>query len=187
MDNQKNIYHIGSFNSPSLTIGGTVITNSSEVSPNPNLKYNDTYITKHDSEGNLVFVKHFIGSKIEILTSIAYDNNNSFYVTGTYSGNITIGNVTYQTPETMNKCFLAKLDLNGNVIWSKPLNYSGNTTLKFKGNNLYMAGIHSGDTFTIDNLTTPSVGYTAVVNNMDKIFVAKLDLSGNAIWLKSST
>lgn len=187
MDNQKNIYHIGSFNSPSLTIGGTVITNSSEVSPNPNLKYIDTYITKHDSEGNLVFVKHFIGSKIEILTSIAYDNNNSFYVTGTYSGNITIGNVTYETPETMSKCFLAKLDLNGNVIWSKPLNYSGNTILKFKGNNLYMAGIHSGDTFTIDNLTTPSVGYTAVVNNMDKIFVAKLDLSGNAIWLKSST
>lgn len=187
MDNQKNIYQIGSFSSTSVTIGETVIANSSEAPANPNVKYMDAYISKHDSEGNVLFVKHFTGSKFENLTSIAYDNNNSFYVTGHYNGNITIGNSTYEVTDNMTKSFLAKLDLNGNVIWSKPLNFSGSTLLKFKDNNLYMAGIHSGDTYSIDNLTTPSVGYTAVVNNMDKIFVSKLDLSGNAIWLKSST
>lgn len=187
IDNQKNIYHIGSFNSPTLTIGETVISNSSEVPQNPNLKYSDAYISKYDSEGNLLFVKHFIGSKYEGLTSIAYDNNNNFYITGYYSGNITIGNTTYETSSDVNKCFLAKLDLNGNVVWSKPLNFNGNAILKFKDNNLYMAGTHSGDTFTIDNLTTPSVGYTAVVSAMDKIYVAKLDSSGNPVWLKSST
>ncbi|TPD73423.1 T9SS type A sorting domain-containing protein [Flavobacterium microcysteis] len=187
MDNQKNIYHIGSFSSPSITIGETVISNSSEIPQNPNMKYSDAYISKYDSQGNLLFVKHFIGSKYENLTSIAYDNNSNFYITGYYSGNITIGNTSYETPSDMAKCFLAKLDLNGNVIWSKPLNFNGSSILKFKDNNLYIAGIHSGDTFTIDNLTTPSVGYTAVVNGMDKTFVAKLDLSGNPIWLKSST
>ncbi|MCY1484138.1 Beta-propeller repeat protein [compost metagenome] len=187
MDNQKNIYHIGFFNSANLTIGETVIPNSSEVSTNPNIKYQDTYITKHDADGNLLFVKPFIGSKFEGFTSVAYDNNNSFYVTGFYNGSMTIGSQTYQSQNDEVKSFMAKLDLDGNVVWSKPLNYHGYAILKFKDNYLYLTGAHSGDTFTIDNITAPSAGYTAVVSYMDKTFTAKLDTSGNVVWLKSST
>lgn len=187
IDNQKNIYQIGIFNSENFTIGETVIPNSSEVPANPNIKYQDAYITKHDSQGNLVFVKHFLGSKFEGFSSVAYDNNNHFYVTGFYNGTMTVGNQTYQTENNETKSFLAKLDLNGNVIWSKALNYHGNAILKFKDNYLYLAGSHSGDTFTIDNVTTPSTGYTSVVSYMDKTFTAKLDTSGNIVWMKSST
>ncbi|PZO27392.1 MAG: hypothetical protein DCE86_13290 [Flavobacteriaceae bacterium] len=187
MDSQKNIYHIGVFNSETLTIGGTVITNSSEVSPITNAKYQDTYITKHDSDGNLLFVKHFPGSKIDGFTSIAYDNNNHFYVTGYFNGNITLGTNILQSQNDEMKSFLAKLDLNGNVVWSKVMDYHGAPILKFKDNNLYLTGTHTGNTYTIDNITTPSAGYTAVISFMDKVFVAKFDTSGNAIWLKSST
>ncbi|MEZ0007590.1 hypothetical protein ABH942_002972 [Flavobacterium sp. 28YEA47A] len=187
MDTQKNIYHIGVFNTETLTIEGTVITNSSEVSPITNAKYQDTYITKHDSNGNLLFVKHFPGSKIDGFTSIAYDNNNHFYVTGYFSGNIILGANTLQTQNDEMKSFLAKFDLNGNVIWSKVMDYHGAPILKFKDNNLYLTGTHTGNTYTLDNITTPSAGYTAVISFMDKAFVAKLDTSGNVIWLKSST
>ncbi|WP_447636415.1 T9SS type A sorting domain-containing protein [Flavobacterium microcysteis] len=187
MDNQKNIYQIGVFKSETLTIGGTVITNSSDVSPITNAKFPDTYITKHDSNGNLLYVKHFSGSKIEGLTSITYDNNNHFYVTGHYNGSITLGTNVLQSQNDETKSFLAKLDLDGNVVWSKAMNYHGAPILKFKDNNLYLTGTHTSNTYTIDNLTTPSVGYTAVIDFMDKTFIAKLDTSGNAIWLKSST
>lgn len=187
MDNQKNIYHLGTFTAASITIEQNVITNSSEATSNPNVRFPDSYITKHDPEGNILFVKHFNGSRYEVLTSVAYDNNNNFYVTGFFNGNITLGTTTYQAPNNESKCFIAKLDLSGNIVWSKPINYIGDPILKFKDNNLYLTGIHTGNTFTYDNITTPSVGYTAVIDNMDKTFVAKLDLSGNAIWLKSST
>lgn len=187
MDSQKNIYHIGIFNSETLTIEGTVITNSSEVSPISNAKYQDTYITKHDSNGNLIFVKHFPGSKVDGFASMAYDNSNHFYVTGYFNGNMMLGSNTLQSQNDEMKCFLAKIDLNGNVVWSKVMDYHGAPILKFKDNNLYLTGTHTNNTYTIDNLTTPSVGYTAVVGFMDKAFVAKFDTSGNAIWLKSST
>lgn len=187
IDSQKNTYHIANFSSPTANLGATVITNSSETPTNPNVSYSDTYIVKTDSEGNVQLLKHFNGSKFESLTSIAYDNNAHFYVTGYFNGSMTLGETTYQSQNNEGKSFLAKLDLNGNVVWSKLINYAGNNLLKFKDNYLYFAGVHSGDTYTLDNLTTPSVGYTAVVSYMDKTFVAKLDTAGNAIWLKSST
>ena len=187
IDNQKNSYHIGTFSGATLTIGETVINNSSDFLGNPTIGYQDTYITKHDPEGNVQVLKHFSGSKFEAITSIAYDNNAHFYITGHFNGDMTIGTNTYQTPNNETKSFIAKLDLNGNVIWSKQINYNGSALLKYKDNYLYLAGTYTGNTFTLDNITAPSVGYTAVVTYMDKTFVAKLDLNGNAIWLKSST
>lgn len=186
IDNNKNIYTVATFNSNNLNIESLQITNSSEATP-PNAQYTDAYLTKHDSNGNLVFVKHFTGSKFESFSSITFDGNNNFYVTGYYNGTITLGTNSYQAPDFETKSFIAKFDLNGNVIWSKPVNYHGNSILKYKNGFLYLAGIHSGDTYTYDNLVTPSSGYTAVVSSMDKTFIAKLDLLGNAIWLKSST
>ena len=49
IDNQKNSYHIGTFSGATLTIGETVINNSSDILGNPTIGYQDTYITKHDS------------------------------------------------------------------------------------------------------------------------------------------
>lgn len=187
IDSNKNIYTVASFNSSSLNIGSLQIANSSEAPANPNVQYTDAYITKHDSEGNLIYAKHFNGSRHESITSIAYDGSSNFYITGFFNGSITLGTTTYQAENLESKSFIAKLDLDGNIVWSKQINYHGNSILKYKNGFLYLAGIHSGNTFTYDNLITPSANYTAVVDYMDKTFVAKLDLSGNAIWLKSST
>lgn len=187
IDNDKNIYSVATFNTPQLTIGTLQIANSSEAPPNPNVNYTDAYITKYDSDGNLVFAKHFTGSKFESFSSITFDGNLNFYVTGFYNGTITLGSSTYEAPNLETKSFIAKLDLDGNVVWSKPINFIGYPILRYKNGFLYLAGAHSGNTFTYDNLITPSANYSAVVDFMDKTFVAKLDLSGNAIWLKSST
>ena len=187
IDNDKNIYTLATFNTPVLNIGTLQIANSSEASPSPNVNYTDAYITKHDADGNLVFAKHFSGSRHESFSSIAFDGSSNFYVTGYYNGSITLGANSYESQNLESKSFMAKLDLSGNVVWSKPINFVGYPILRYKNGFLYLAGAHSGNTFTYDNLITPSANYTAVVDFMDKTFVAKLDLSGNAIWLKSST
>lgn len=187
IDSNNNIYTIGTFNTSNFTIENTSIANSSQTPTNPNLQYTDTYITKHDSNGNLIFVKHFSGSTFESLTSITYDGTNNFYVTGYFEGNIVLGQNTHQTTNNESKSFIAKFDLNGNVVWSKMINYHGNSILEYKNGFLYLAGLHSGNTFTYDNFTTPAANYVSVIEGMDKTFIAKLNLSGDAIWLKSST
>lgn len=187
IDNDKNIYSVGNFDTSTFTIENLQFTNSSGVPPNANVNYTDAYISKHDANGNLIFAKHFTGSKHESFSSITFDGSGNFYATGYYGGDITLGTTTHVAPDLESKSFIAKFDLNGNVIWSKTVNYHGNSLIKYKNGNLYLTGVHSGNTYTYDNLITPSAGYTAVVDSMDKTFVAKLDLSGNAIWLKSST
>lgn len=187
IDLNKNIYNVGTFNTSNASIGNTNLTNTSEATTNPNVQYTDAYISKHNSDGNLIYVKHFTGSKHESFSSIAYDGANNFYVTGYYNGNIVLGTNTYESQNNETKSFIAKFDLDGNVIWTKQINFHGNSILKYKNGFLYLAGIHSGNTYTYDNLISPSANYTAVVDFMDKTFVAKLDLSGNALWLKSST
>lgn len=187
IDSNKNIYQIGNFNSSVFSIGTFQFLNSSEAPPNSNVQYTDAYIAKHDANGNLVYVKHFTGSKYESITSITFDGNNNFYITGYYNGTITLGQNTYSTTNPEGQSFMAKFDLSGNLIWSKEINYHGNSILEYKNGFLYLAGVHIGNTYTYDNLITPSANYLAVVENMDKTFIAKLDLSGNAIWIKSST
>jgi len=187
IDSNKNIYQIGNFNSSIFNIGTLQFLNSSEAPPNSNVQYTDTYVTKHDADGNLIYVKHFAGSKHESITSITFDGNNNFYITGYFNGTITLGQNTHSTTNTEGQSFMAKFDLNGNLIWSKEINYHGNSILEYKNGFLYLAGVHTGNTYTYDNLITPSANYVAVVENMDKTFIAKLDLSGNAIWIKSST
>lgn len=187
IDSNKNIYTLGTFNTSTATIGNVTLTNSSEPPTVPTIQYSDAFITKHDSDGNLVFAKHFTGSKFESFSSITFDGANNFYVTGYFNGNIVLGTNTYESQNNETKSFIGKFDLDGNLIWTKQINYHGNSILKTKNGFLYLAGTHSGNTYTYDNLVTPSANYTAVVDFMDKTFVAKLDLSGNAIWLKSST
>ena len=187
IDNDKNVYTTGNFNTPNFSIENLQFTNSSGTPPNPNVNYTDAYITKHDSNGNLIFAKHFLGSKHESFSSITFDGTGNFYATGYFGGDITLGATTHVAPNLETKSFIAKFDLNGNVIWSKSISYHGNSILKYKNGNLYLTGTHSGNTFSYDNLVTPSADYTAVVDYMDKTIIAKLDLFGNAIWLKSST
>lgn len=186
VDGNKNFYVVGSFDSDILSIGDVELPNSSGVHPNPGWKYFDSYLAKFDSDGNFIYAKTFSGSKNEGLTSVTYDGNGFMYVTGYYSGTISIGNNSYETVSG-DKSFIAKLDLEGNVIWSKSFNFFGIPILKFKNDYLYLVASHTGNNYTLDTLTAPSLDYTAVVNYMDKTFVAKLDTSGNALWIKSST
>ncbi|MDR6968844.1 hypothetical protein J2X31_002870 [Flavobacterium arsenatis] len=186
VDADKNFYVVGSFNSDILSIGDVELPNSSEDSPNPEWKYYDSYLAKFDADGNFLYAKTFSGSKNEALTSVTYDGNAFMYVTGYYSGTTTIGTDTYETTSG-DKAFIAKLDLEGNVIWSKSFNFFGGPILKFKNDYLYLAAAYGGNSYTLDNLTAPSIDYVAVVSFMDKTFVAKLDTSGNPLWIKSST
>ncbi|UUC46139.1 T9SS type A sorting domain-containing protein [Flavobacterium cerinum] len=188
IDQNNNHFVVGNFRGETTTIQGTTLQNTS-APPVNNAIVGDTYIAKFDSNGALLNVLHFSGSKYEQITSIAYDGNNHYFISGSFSGDIHIGNNTFEsTTANASKVFLAKVTLDGNVVWAKeyPL-YMGAVYLKYKNNNLYMAANYAYDQFPFDGLTLPVAGYNPTIPDMDKNMVAKLDpVNGNQIWTSSS-
>lgn len=187
-DQNNNYFVAGNFRGETTTIQGTTLQNTSEPSTNA-MSIGDTYIAKFDSNGALSNVLHFSGSKYEQITSIAYDGGNHYFITGSFTGDIQIGNTTYVNTETYgSKVFLAKLTLDGTVVWVKeyPL-YMGSGCLKYKNNHLYMAANYSYDQLPFEGLTLPMANYNPTIQNMDKNLVAKFDAtSGAMIWASSS-
>ena len=90
----------------------------------------NAFITKMSTEGEYFWTKIFKTREISIFTSsIAFDNSDNIYVTGTFRGNINFesGEVVSDnhTSKGMSELFLAKYEDNGNYLWSKTMGSPG--------------------------------------------------------------
>lgn len=115
--------------------------------------------------------------------AIATDNAGNSYITGWFEDTLIIGTVTLVAPVTDNlfasDVFLAKYDVNGNVIWAKRAggtnyDYGNGITLDTLGN-VYVTGLFSV-TATFGTHTVTSAG------DYD-VFIAKYDPSGTCLWV----
>jgi len=76
LDNSGNIYIAGFFKSASVTFGTTTLTNAGTQT-------GDMFITKYDTNGNVIWAKSAGSSADENISGIAADSQN-FYVTGNF-------------------------------------------------------------------------------------------------------
>lgn len=118
--------------------------------------------------------------------SIATDSNGNSYVTGSFnSSTITIGSftLTNSSAGNHNDLFIAKYDALGNVIWAKSAGGSNDDVAESiavdANGNTYITGYFISSSITFGTTTLNNAG-------IENIFVAKYDLSGNAIWAKSA-
>jgi hypothetical protein len=118
--------------------------------------------------------------------SICLDENNNSYVFGNFYSNCYFPNDTFYS-NGVNDFFLAKYDGNGQMLWAKHFggyNTSGHNeyaawdAINPYDNYLYISGSFYG-TLTIDTCSVTSYGGSDV-------FLTKLDLNGNCIWLKKA-
>jgi hypothetical protein len=108
------------------------------------------------------------------------DKNNNIIVGGTYSENFFL-NKKYFKAVGRNDCFITQIDNNGEVIWGK--SYGGmadeniyTIDVDYQGN-VYIAGRFFG---------SPSFGsYTLQSIGKSDVFIAKLNRSGDVIWVRS--
>lgn len=165
-------------NSDNIIIGGT----TKSLSAN-----NDIIIIKYDSSSSLIWRKTFNGTANldDGMSSMVLDTENNIYFCGS----------KYNT-QSLFDYFYAKLDLNGNIIWSENYNGAGNnldissTILLDSFNNVFVTGFSrsgmnpgSEDFLTIKLTQTGNIrwirSYDGIANGIDQAKSMAIDNSGN--------
>ncbi len=172
-DINKNVFVVGSFEGDSIEFDGIKLSNEGSE---------DMFIVKYDSMGSVLWAKSAGRFSSDISNSVTIDGNGNAYVTGHFSSYIVFGNDTLQNSGGYD-VFIVKYDPLGNVIWATSAkNSTGNddgNSIRFDVNNnvFYLTGYYNGSSIKFGNTPTLSGG---------TVFIAKYDVSGNAIWAVTS-
>ncbi len=175
IDNEGNVYITGSFYSSSLTFGLTTLTNSSADS-------SDIFITKYDSNGNVLWAKSAGGTGYDFGTNVTTDGGGNVYVTGVFDSDpITFGS-TILTNAGGYDVFITKYNSNGTVLWAKSTggtDYDEATSVSTDGEgNVYVTGVFKSDPITFGSMMLTNAGG-------DDIFITKYNTNGTVLWAKS--
>jgi len=149
--------------------------------------FDDIFVSKLDSSGNLIWAKKFGGSLSDYGLAATVDSSGNVYTTGYFEDTVDFdpssGTLNLMSAGRSD-VFVSKLDSSGNLIWAKKFGgTSGDVAYAIKVDstgNVYTTGAFEG---TVDfdpsdqtsNLTSAGV---------EDIFVSKLDSSGNLTWAK---
>ncbi|KOP36267.1 hypothetical protein DBB36_08060 [Flavobacterium sp. WLB] len=168
-------------------------TNISTVgSFQPNLRgSSDAFLVKFNSNGVRQWGTYFGGEDSDYATKLDIDINDNVYIVGTTSSKTNIAvNSNFQTelsysasPYGINTdAFIAKFNLNGNLIWGTYLGGDGNDNLSaitIKGSYL----VAGGSTKSTNNMATTGVFQEKPNSNFPGDgYVCKFSLNGERIW-----
>ncbi|MBD2146300.1 SBBP repeat-containing protein [Sphaerospermopsis sp. FACHB-1194] len=161
-DGAGNSYITGYF-SDTATFGDITLTSAGG---------SDGFITKLDSSGKFLWAKKLGGTSYDSAHGITVDSSGNTYITGSFNGIATFGNITLTSTGNDN-AFITKLDSSGKFLWAQKFDSifckANGITVDSSGN-IYVTGYFS-DTATFGNITLTSAGDSDA-------FVAKLDSNG---------
>jgi hypothetical protein len=148
----------------------------------------DVFVSKFDTNGNLVWSKTMGGIAFEEARSVALDSLGNVLTTGYFfnTGDYDPSAATFTLGYTgVNSTFISKLDANGNFIWAKALNGSS-TVYGYSIKTGPFGSVWVGGSFSGGCDFDPGPG-TFSVNGIasQDIFVAKFNSLGNFIWAKT--
>ena len=169
------IYIAGTFQSSTITFGSFILLNTSS--------YTDLFLTKYDSNGNVLWAKSATGTGGDYPCSVIVDVSGNAYLSGYFlSPTITFGSSTLTNINSYSDIFLAKYDYNGNALWAKSAGGiygdKANSVVVDAFGNTYITGSFSS-TIVFGSTTLTSAGSS-------DIFLVKYDINGNVIWAKSA-
>ena len=147
----------------------------------------DIYVLKLDVNGNFVWVKQMGGSLGNFSRAIDLDGTGNPIVSGFYTGvcdfDPSPATYTLQTNGN-NDFFITKLDVTGNLLWSKSMGSTGNDASFClnvdNNNNILIGGMFEGNLdfdLSVSTNTLTSYGF-------QDAYILKLDPNGNYLWAK---
>jgi hypothetical protein len=160
------------FANQGITFDNTTLNNSTNYA---------MFVSKHNSNGALEWVKLFSSTGEVSGRGISSDANGNALITGTFKGTLTLGTTSLTAHSVNGDVFVAKLDANGNTLWAKRFgqtgeNYARGIDSDDEGN-IYVSGVYDSQ------ITFGS--FSSISNGQKDIFLAKFDVNGNAIWAKT--
>lgn len=143
----------------------------------------DLFIAKFNSSGNCEWAKNYGYGNNKYDSGgacIDIDNDGNIYLLGYFEIEYTIEGISFKTQKS-SSFFIISYDKNGGMRWVKNINagITTNGALKIgKDQNIYIAGGY------YDTIDLKPISYTP---NSNALFVGKLDLLGNGIWIENTT
>jgi hypothetical protein len=179
-DKFGNVYLTGPYQSDSITIGTTTLTNPGAINRN-------SYIVKYTSAGNVLWVRGIGGYDDDAVNSISTDADGNLLACGYFFssslsfGGITLTNSCYGTSDI----FVVKYDSSGNVLWAKS---EGGTDSDYGSSiaadpigNVYMGGSFRSTSINFDSITLTNSGPP-----YSDFCLVKYDASGHVKWANTS-
>lgn len=170
-DNNGHLYLGGHYQSTTLTLGTTTLTNSGT--------YSDIFLAKLDENGDAIWAKTASGDRGDQINQVLLDANGDIYAIGSFS---TFGldgeSITFPGMETINSAgegdiFIAKYDADGNLLGVKTTGGTGHDLALAgcitNGTYLYISGNSDSSTISFDGTTIQQTGF-------ENAYVAKIDL-----------
>ncbi len=146
----------------------------------------DSFVLRLNSQGNFVWAKLISGPNREEPRGIAVDAS-GVYTTGLFEGTIDADpgtNTLSFTADSSYNTYLSKLDLSGNMLWSKHYksasNIIGSALAVDEEMNLYATGSFRGN--AVLDPTGENKTITTEATNAGASYITKLDSDGNFIW-----
>jgi hypothetical protein len=184
VDASDKVYVTGWFYSTSFTAGTFTLTNYDNSG-----NTNDIYILKLDINGDVLWAIQNGGDDNDHGESIKSDVFGNVYVTGGfYSSNLDFGSTTLTATigafGPADDYFLAKYDVNGNILWAKGAGGNGGDD----GNSLAID--HSGNVFVTGWFFSKFIDFDPIqLTNASPsgaiqadVFLVKYAPGGNALW-----
>lgn len=141
----------------------------------------DGFLASHDQDGEVLWATRIGGTDYDYIHTVAVDGAGNIIITGFFYGTTQIGDDVY-TSYGSQDIFVAKLSPDGTVIWSVraggPMaDYVSGLGLD-QEDNLLVSGFFYGEMAIGD--TTLTAGASSA------IFLAKIDGTGNLLWVNTA-
>jgi len=145
---------------------------------------NSKFISKFDSSGNLIWALDK-GTQYDFLNNS--DAQGNIYFSGIFENTFDfdpgpgVYNLTSNGSQNM---FISKFDNNGNIVWAKSFDGTGNQMGRLvvdSEGNIYATGRLWGTT----DLDPDTSVYTLSSNGEGDVFILKMNASGSLIWAKN--
>ena len=172
-DANGNSYVVGAIQTngpnPTAQFGNFILTGHGDY---------DWLVVKYDTLGNVLWAKNYGSTAGDTANSVGLDAAGNLYVTGFYSGTMTVEGVTV-TSRGLFDVFLAKFDGNGTLLWLKSAGGTGSDighglVVDGQGNVGIVGEFQSTATFGTHSVRAAGLG---------DAFIAKYDSAGNNLWV----
>ncbi|MES2765212.1 MAG: T9SS type A sorting domain-containing protein [Bacteroidota bacterium] len=143
--------------------------------------FDTMFVSKLNINGEIIWNRKVLGEGV-LTTNIAFDKRGALIITGSFSGEVNFDGKVKTNSGVYWDAFTAKLDMNGDFVWLNTVDgmYHQNgidITTDLEGN-VIIVGEFSED-------TDFGQGFKLNVKQSPCIFIAKYNLDGILLWVKS--